>query len=481
VSDRVTASQWPSWPARALLVILAALVALGAIPSASPAAQPAAAQETPGEEVIVVLADGEDPIAAAHQMGVTEITHVYRHVFTGFSGFMPASAVAMASRSRSTRSISPDGEVTAEGQVIPTGVARIGTPQQSDGDHLDIPSPVDADIAIVDTGVTQRSDLNVAGGTSCVSDKQDSKKHKNNKKHKKHKGKKRNGGKNKHKSKQKKKQQKQKDKKRNKKDHKNKHKPKWKDDNGHGTHVAGIAAAIDNDQDVVGVAPGARIWGVKVLDEKGAGRFSDVICGLDWVVEHKATIDVVNLSLSGPGSDGTCTSSAFHRAICSVVDAGIPVVVAAGNQSTDASTRVPASFDEVITVSGISDSDGEPGGDGGRTCFGFQDDTFLEFSNFGPDIDIAAPGDCILSLSNRGDTHRESGTSEASPHVAGAIADFVAQQIAATGERPTPDESKAWLLTEAAKPQDSPEGFTGDPDEFPEPILWLGNVFASSG
>ena len=81
-----------------------------------------------------------------------------------------------------------------------------------------------------------------------------------------------------------------------------------------------------------------------MLDEKGGGSFSDVICGLNWVVTHGGTIDVVNLSLSGAGSDGPCESSALHQAICNVVHSGDPVVVAAGNQGTDASTRVPASL-----------------------------------------------------------------------------------------------------------------------------------------
>jgi subtilisin family serine protease len=230
--------------------------------------------------------------------------------------------------------------------------------------------------------------------------------------------------------------------------------------------VAGIAAAIDNDTGVVGIAPGARIWAVKVLDESGGGSFSDVICGLDWVAANQATIDVVNLSLSGSGSDGPCVSSALHSAICNVVNGGVPVVVAAGNQGTDVSTRVPASFEEVITVGAFADSDGAPGKLGPFACFG-ADDTYLGFSNFGPDVDIAAPGDCILSLDSGGGTRRQSGTSEASPHVAGALAWYIASFAAANGgARPTPAQSRDWLLNEASQAQDG----------IPYPVLWLADA-----
>jgi len=425
-----------------------------------------------------VLDDGADPVAAARDMGV-QVTHLYRYVFTGFSGIMPAAGVALARTARAVEGISPDGRVQAEAQTIPDGVARAGLPQDADGEHLAVASPIDADIAILDTGVTPRADLDVAGGKTCVNDKaKTDSKHGKNKKDK-------HGKKGKHGKKDKKHGgKKDKNGKKGGKKHNGKNRSggngqsngnSWEDDNGHGTHVAGIAAAIDNDQDVVGVAPGARIWAVKVLDSRGSGSFGDVICGLDWVVAHKDTIDVVNLSLSGSGSENDeCNSSGFHKAICGVVDAGIPVVVAAGNQGRNASTRVPASYDEVITVSAIGDSDGKPGSNGPNTCFGNRDDTFANYSNFGDDVDIAAPGDCILSLSNTGDPHRESGTSEASPHVAGAIADFVASFTAEHGRRPTSEESRDWLLSdEASTPQNSSDGFSGDPDSHAERLLWL--------
>jgi subtilisin family serine protease len=433
--------------------MLAVLVAVTALPASS--AAPAVAQESRGEEVIVVLDDGADPVAAAREMGV-EVTHIYRHVFTGFAGVLPAGAVAEARRTRSARDIFPDGEVRIEQQQIATGVRRAGVPHRSGSSHLAIPSPIDADIAIVDTGVKRSRDLNVAGGVSCIDAKAENVA--GVKKKRKHKKKKRD-------------RQNKKDKKKDRQNRQRKRKV-WEDRNGHGTHTAGIAAATDNDRGVVGVAPGARIWAVKVIDASGIGSFSDVICGLDWIAKRSGTIDVANLSLSGPGQDGSCDSSALHTAVCNLVDKGVVVVVAAGNQSEDASNRVPASYDEVITVSALADSDGAPGKDGPRTCFGELDDTFWSFSNFGPDVDIMAPGDCILSLSLKGKPTRKSGTSQAAPHVSGAAAHFIARQIRISGDRPSPAETKTWLLTAASRSQ-AQDGVTGDPDAFPEPVLWL--------
>jgi subtilisin family serine protease len=123
----------------------------------------------------------------------------------------------------------------------------------------------------------------------------------------------------------------------------------------------------------------------------------------------------------------------LHAAICRVVSAGIPVVVAAGNESDKASRHVPAAYDEVITVSALADSDGKPGRLGKRTSAG-PDDSLASFSNFGGDVDIAAPGVGILSTI-RGGYARFSGTSMASPHVAGAAALYLVVNPGATPEQ----------------------------------------------
>lgn len=419
VSNRADLKTGLRWPTRVVLALMALMLATSLLPVAL--LSEVSAQETTvtdgealppaGSEVIVVLDDSEDPQAAADAMGV-DVTHIYTHVFTGFAGVVREEPIdttdARASRKKKpkTKQIALDGQVAAEAQIVPTGVSRSGVPHQDGADHLDIASPIDADIAVVDSGISPLSDLEVEGGYSCIGSS-----------------------------------------------------TAWQDDNGHGTHVAGIAAAKDNYVGVVGVAPGARLWAVKVLDSKGSGAFSDVICGLDWVAGNAATIDVANLSLSGSQKPGSCTDQPLHIAVCAVVNAGVTVVVAAGNQGGNADDRVPASYPEVITVSGFSDSDGKPGGLGPEPCWANHDDMFLSFSNYGSAVDITAPGGCITSYNQNGALVAESGTSEAAPHVAGAIANFVASQ----GQRPTPDQSRNWLLTTASRPQ-SVDGVTGDKD-----------------
>ncbi|MBI4066911.1 S8 family serine peptidase [Candidatus Gottesmanbacteria bacterium] len=200
------------------------------------------------------------------------------------------------------------------------------------------------------------------------------------------------------------------------------------DDNGHGTHVAGTIAALNNSIGVIGVAPQAKILAVKVLNAQGSGTWSSVICGIDWVTANagKFTIKVANMSLgAGGSSDNNCgnsNSDPLHKAICNSRNAGVTYVVAAGNSGANASGFVPAAYDDaVITVSALADSDGQSGGVGTATAYG-SDDTFATFSNYGTVVDLGAPGVSIFSTYYGGDYGTLSGTSMASPHVAGAAA-----------------------------------------------------------
>jgi subtilisin len=211
------------------------------------------------------------------------------------------------------------------------------------------------------------------------------------------------------------------------------------DDHGHGSHVAGTIGALDNATGVVGVAPGARIWPVKVLNATGSGFNSDVICGIDYVTANADEIEVANMSLGGSGADdGNCgltSGDAMHAAICDSVAAGVTYVVAAGNNAADAQEFVPAAYDEVITVSALADFDGKDGGDAAATCRTDVDDTFASFSNYGEDVDLIAPGVCIRSTWMLGGYNTISGTSMASPHVAGGAALYAANNPAATPQR----------------------------------------------
>jgi subtilisin len=212
----------------------------------------------------------------------------------------------------------------------------------------------------------------------------------------------------------------------------------YDDGNGHGSHVAGTIAAKDDSSGVVGVAPGARLYAVRVLDNRGSGTWSSVICGIDWVTGNAATIEVANMSLGGGGSEpddaiGDCnTGDALHDSVCNSVGAGVTYAVAAGNSNADAATFVPAAYGEVITVSALADFDGQPGGLADATCRSDVDDTFADFSNYGTDVDLIAPGVCITSTWKDGGYNTISGTSMASPHVAGAAALYEASNPDAT-------------------------------------------------
>lgn len=226
------------------------------------------------------------------------------------------------------------------------------------------------------------------------------------------------------------------------------------DDNGHGTHVAGIVAAIDNSADVIGVAPDATLYSVKVLDVLGFGYDSDIISGLEWIYEVSdglngndvdTPIRVVNMSLGRKGSldDGNLNDTPpLRTAISNLTDIGISVVVAAGNDpSLKVSENVPATYPEVMAVASTTAIDGKS-----KCRFHRQPilaDTASYFTTDGAydadtgiGVTISAPGDkredisggCfieaegILSTQLGGGTARMFGTSMASPHVAGAVA-----------------------------------------------------------
>ena len=244
------------------------------------------------------------------------------------------------------------------------------------------------------------------------------------------------------------------------------------DDNGHGTHVAGIIGAKDNTIGVVGIAPAVKFYAVKVLDRNGSGLWSDVIRGIDWVTQNAKTIAVANMSLGGGltnADDGNCgrtNMDSVHVAICGSVNAGVVYVVAAGNSAKDAKDFRPAAYDEVITVSALADSNGQPNGAGPVTSFGL-DDTFATFSNFGQDIDLMAPGVDILSTWIGSSYKTISGTSMATPHVSGAVALWVAQH-----GRPASGNARDPAVRDVVTDISQTVGpCIGDADGIAEPLL----------
>ncbi|AFR09237.1 S8 family peptidase [Nocardiopsis alba] len=166
------------------------------------------------------------------------------------------------------------------------------------------------------------------------------------------------------------------------------------DRQGHGTHVAGTVGS-----DSYGVAPGADLFGVKVLGDDGSGTYDDVIAGIDWVAENAGPNAVANMSLGGPASQ------AVDDAVNALAESGVFVAVAAGNESQDAGNVSPGGASGVVTVAASDSSDG-----------------VASFSNYGSAVDIYAPGVDVESTIPGGGTDSYSGTSMASPHVAGAAA-----------------------------------------------------------
>jgi subtilisin family serine protease len=320
---------------------------------------------------------------------------------------------------KGTPSATPTATPPPQGQVLPTGINRIegdlSSTQSGNGS-----GSVNVAVAIIDTGINlTHPDLNVVGGVNCV--------------------------------------------------------PKsssYADGNGHGSHVAGTVAAKDDTIGVVGMAPGAPLYAVRVLDNGGFGSTASVICGLDWVAANAASlgIKVANGSYGGPGSDdGNCGNSfpfdVEHMAVCNMVAAGVTFVVAAGNEDSNMANSTPAAYNEVLTVTALADFNGQPGGGAPQTCGSPDvDETPADFSNWtmlgSPDEihTVAAPGKCIYSTWLGGGYNTISGTSMASPHVAGTVALCIASG-ACTG---TPAQIIAKIRADAAA-QLPAYGYTGDP------------------
>ncbi len=347
--------------------------------------------QTVPDNYIVLLNDqattNPTAILGAHQI----IAHqTFSHALNGFAGSLTASQITDLQHDPRVKAIVPDHYVNATitrqssilttpvrattrqaaSQTVSTGLNRTGINATNKGTGIGV--------AVLDTGIDlQHPDLatNIVADTSCLANQ-----------------------------------------------------TRGNDDNGHGSHIAGIIAAANNNLGVLGVAPEAKLVAIKVLDRNGIGTWSSVICGIDWATAHAAqyNIKVANLSLAGPGtSDNNCgktNNDPLHQAICQSTAAGITYVVAAGNSNADASNSVPASYkDSVISVSALADSDGQPGGLGVRTAYG-ADDTFASFSDFGSVIDLGAPGVNIRSTWINNGYASESGTSMAAPFVSGCAA-----------------------------------------------------------
>jgi subtilisin family serine protease len=357
----------------------------------------------PGHYIVVLKSSVEHPASVARdqtkQRG-RELGFIYRHALNGYSAALSKDAVEALRQNPNVKYVAPDRRLSLFEQMTPTGVGRIfAATNESLGIDGENNARIDVDVAVIDTGVdSKHEDLEVFQSTDCSHPSEG-------------------GG--------------------------------YKcvdgsaiDEEGHGTHVAGIIGALDNDRGVVGVAPGARIWAAKVYTssvstQEGREAFeSSAVAGVDWVTDHSNEIEAANISLGCK-----CPLPAFEEAIGRSIDAGVVYAIAAGNSKADTKDFSPAKYSDAITVSNLADYDGKSGGLGPelwRPSCSIEkqeelesqrgpDDTLTTTSNFGPSIDLTAPGSCIYSTVPGGGYEFKSGTSMASPHVAGAAALLAAQ------------------------------------------------------
>jgi subtilisin len=248
--------------------------------------------------------------------------------------------------------------------------------------------------------------------------------------------------------------------------------PSCQDDGAHGTHVAGIVAARDNNVDVVGVAPGATLYCVKVLDASGNGTEATLMAGLDWVLAEHANVTppirVINMSLGRPGT--VDDNPALHQLITLLDAAGVAIVAAAGNDySADVAEQIPAAYPEVISVASTTALSGS------NQCRWLASpiavNTASYFTTDGVNVTVSAPGEdkedvsrsCviksvgILSTSLGGGTTRMSGTSMAAPHVAGIAARHF-QQTPSFTSADVRLRIAADAVSQGVAPLDSPAG-----------------------
>jgi subtilisin len=175
------------------------------------------------------------------------------------------------------------------------------------------------------------------------------------------------------------------------------------DEHGHGSHVGGTIAAIDNVRGVIGVAPQAHLYAVRVLDRRGWGSWSDVASGITWAADHADGIQIANMSLGGG------LSGAVEEACIYAEGNGVLLIAAAGNSgdgnTATPETSYPAAHSTVVSVAATNDSDG-----------------LASFSNSGPTVEVAGPGVSVKSTYKNNGYVTWNGTSMASPHAAGVAA-----------------------------------------------------------
>ncbi|BDH61247.1 hypothetical protein MTP04_13770 [Lysinibacillus sp. PLM2] len=301
-----------------------------------------AQSEAPKENVIIIFKENIDQKAVQSVDGEIDAVLLNVPVVTGE---IPIDAIDDLKKDRDVLAVEIDKRIQMSGQVQDWGISTIKAQSAWTSGY----TGSGMKIAVLDTGIAPHLDLQVAGGISFTS-----------------------------------------------------YTPSYFDDNGHGTHVAGIIGAENNNIGVVGVAPDADIYAVKVLDKNGSGNLSDIIKGIDWAISNR--MDIINLSL------GTQIHSfVLKQAVDKAYNNGILVVAAAGNdgnaEGIGETVDFPARYDSVIGVSAVDKLNNRG-----------------SFSSTGEEVEIAAPGVKVYSTYLNNNYAIMNGTSMAAPFVAGTLA-----------------------------------------------------------
>lgn len=412
--------------AAALLLVIAA-VTFGSV-------QPAAM----GRYIVVL----KNSIREPGRVGTAQTEHyggqlgfVYRYGPIGYSATLPEDAIAALSGDPRVREVRIDHVGDQLGAQSPsTGIKRVfafGNKALQIDEKTNV--VVNADVAVIDGGMKEELDLNVVkrvycnevGGVSkCKEGEGDDEK------------------------------------------------------DGHGTGVASVLGAVDNAEGVVGVAPGVRLWSVKVFDP-GVTE-SEIVAGINYVTEHASDIEVANFSIECMSLP--CERKTAREAITKAVEAGVVFVVIAGNLNQSANESAYASHPDVITVSGMADYDGLAGGketsawipsckpikQGGDLEKLGEDDQRYTKSNYGSVVDVTAPAVCIRMLTPGGGLTSWWGTSFAAPEVSGAAAILAAQSN--PNSRKDVETIRGTIITTG-----NSNWKDTSPDGVPEPLLDLSN------
>ena len=297
------------------------------------------------QKVIITFKNNVDPSVLKSIKKYSGKVNKQPKKLNSISATLPSTALNAIKKLPSVVSIEEDDVVKVEEQTVDWGINQMNVPTAKNLGY----TGKGVKIAVLDTGISPHEDLVVSGGTSISS-----------------------------------------------------YTTSYYDDNGHGTHVAGIIGAKDNSIGTVGAAPDASIYAVKVLGANGSGLTSDIIFGIDWAIANK--MNIINLSL-GTQQDSLALKEAINKA----TNSGIIVVAAAGNDGNATGTGdtvdYPAKYDNVVAV-GATDSANKK----------------AAFSSAGPAVDVSAPGVSILSTLNNGSYGYKQGTSMATPYVSGIVA-----------------------------------------------------------